>query len=554
MHSAYYSKQIISKLETVAENIADAISATSDVIVSSGTLNAICSGTVSVDNFPSSQTISGTVAVSSIPSVSGTVSITGTPNVNATCSGTVAVTNTPLSNLGDCINTSSHKVNITGDVTTSGTSTVSGTVAVSSIPSISGSVSITGTPNVNCSGTVAVSSVGGTVTTSGTATVSGTALTDIKDAIIHGFYSTEPGDLNIQDLYGNSQNMDGYLGSLTDIITPINNLGLCLDNTNHHVEVDLNALNGTMLDAGSGLKSAGCPRVVIANDDTNMRAISNILFDFRYYNLNSTPDFNKFTKVQAKINPPVFMYPTSGVATFMTNSGYSNPSIVMFADFICQLPNAGVNIILFPDASLNYSIPYDNCKIGAFSANDATSGSFARQVNLTYRDDNDVLQTVTHSLSNTSATYNIRRLINFEVVSWGANKFNEDTIYLYHSSTKYVAWIHQYCNQSFFNHISIPYNGFVVMDSLLVNCQSSATLTWRILLWKQTSASAYTFSVVFQKVTTGTTWFNFDLTYLPLIYGPTSSSENWALVLTAFGSGSIPLQVSMELNAKVKSQ
>lgn len=436
--------------------------------------------------------------------------IAGNVDSGPSTTGDVNVTNTSL----DVIVTNTPTVNATcsGSVSITGTTAVSGAVTVSS-----------GSITANCSGSVSIT---GTTAISGAVTVTSGSIS----AII-----TNPA-------------LDVLNSHLTD-------LGACVDTVNHRIEMDVTAINGNLVDAGSGIKSTGSQRVTIANDDTNLKAISNFLCDFRYFPLNTTPEYSKFTKVQAKINPVVFPYPTSGFATIMNNTGVSQPTMTMVTDSIVTLPNSPIYITVFPAGSINYSLPFDTSRIGCMSANDATAGSYARQVNLVYRDNNDVLQNVTHNLSNTGTTYNIRRLINFEVVSWGGTaNFNEDTIYLQQSTnSRYMAWIHPHCNQSHFTHISIPYLGFVAMDNIIINQVSSGQATLRILLWKQTSTSNYVFSTVFEKSLNGVVWFNFDLSYLPIIYGPTSLTENWGLVIVSFSSGASVASMSAELNAKIKT-
>lgn len=105
---------------------------------------------ISVSNFPDTQAVSGTVAVSNFPAFPATQAVSGTVAVNnfpATqpVSGTFWQATQPIS----------------GSVTLLGTSVVSGTVAVSNFPGtqvVSGTVSVSDFPAIQpVSGTVAVS-------------------------------------------------------------------------------------------------------------------------------------------------------------------------------------------------------------------------------------------------------------------------------------------------------------------------------------------------------------------------------------------------------------
>lgn len=142
--------------------------------------------TVHVDNpsgaitFPTTQQVSGSVAVSNFPAtqpVSGTVGIAGTVPV----SGTVGI-----SGPGEISNDAGNAIPVSGTVTAlpSGTQAVSGTVNVGNFPAtqpVSGSVAVSNLPATQTvGGTVAVSNfpatqpVSGTVAISGTVPVSGT--------------------------------------------------------------------------------------------------------------------------------------------------------------------------------------------------------------------------------------------------------------------------------------------------------------------------------------------------------------------------------------------
>jgi hypothetical protein len=479
INQTYYAKQTIAKLEAIATNILSGPTETTDVnvtntsfevsnfpstqpisgsvsitgtpavTVSSGSITASCSGSVSVSNFPSTQPISGSV------------SITGTPTVNATCSGTVAVSSLP---------------------------SVSGSVSVSNFPStqpISGSVSITGTPSVTISsGSVSVSSI---PAITGSVSISGTPTCNVTQ------------------------------------------------------------LNTNTIATNSGVVGSGVQRVCMANDDLNLKCMNNLGFDFRYLSLNSDTVYSKFTKVQAKTYPPTQFI--SGNASGTNNFGTGTPYLVV-SDCICSLPSVVTSVTLLPPGSVTWMPGYDSCRIIGFSANDATAGTNARTVRMIYYDNNWVLQSVSHPLSNTGTTYNIRRVVKFEVETWGANTYNEDSIVLQHSvNQRFVCWIHQQNNKASFNHIVIPLNGYVLLDSLYMYASTGAHV--KVLLWKQTAANTYTYVVIFHRYIFANAPPAIDLSYLDPIYGPTSSTENWGIVIGAHTLSAGNVTGNIELNGKI---
>lgn len=131
-----------------------------NVTIKNGTAHI---GSVSLDQ-PVTLASGSTVAVSSIPAISGTVTVANPVTSVAVTSlpsivGTVSVANQPSSITINNAPGAPVPVALQGGISlTSPVALASGsTVAVSSIPSISGTVSITGTPKVAVQGTVPVS-------------------------------------------------------------------------------------------------------------------------------------------------------------------------------------------------------------------------------------------------------------------------------------------------------------------------------------------------------------------------------------------------------------
>jgi hypothetical protein len=167
-----------------------ATQAVSGTVALSGT--SAVSGIVNVGNFPATQAVSGTVSANingTVP-VSGTVALSGTSAVSGTVNvgNTVAVSGTVSSNINGTVPVSgtvnvgnfpaTQAVSGTVSILASDTVAVSGTVALSGTSAVSGTVSIgTALPsgantigNVNVNGTVPVS---GSVSLLGTSAVSG---------------------------------------------------------------------------------------------------------------------------------------------------------------------------------------------------------------------------------------------------------------------------------------------------------------------------------------------------------------------------------------------
>jgi ABC-type molybdate transport system ATPase subunit len=61
--------------------------------------------------------------------------------------------------------------------------------------------------------------------------------------------------------------------NLASITASMTNLNECIDDTNHHVEVDTNAINGVTMAVDAGNNSTGVQRVCISTDDVNLASI-----------------------------------------------------------------------------------------------------------------------------------------------------------------------------------------------------------------------------------------------------------------------------------------
>ena len=121
-------------------------SQTVDGSVSVSYLPAI-SGNVCVNNLPTTQTVNGKVAVSSLPAITGSVAVNNFPS-NQTVNGTVAVSSLPAITGSVAVNNFPSK------------QTVNGTVSVSSLPAITGNVRVTNFPATQpVNSTVSVSSL-----------------------------------------------------------------------------------------------------------------------------------------------------------------------------------------------------------------------------------------------------------------------------------------------------------------------------------------------------------------------------------------------------------
>jgi hypothetical protein len=201
-----------------------------------GTVTSVITGTIqtAVTNFPSTQTITGSVSITGQPvSVQGSVTsiITGTVNTNVTNQVTVTTTGSiPVSFSG--IQTVTGTVAITGQpVTVQGTvtSVITGTVqtAVQSLPNITGSVNVTNSV-FPVTGTVlafptGIQTVAGTVTSVITGTVQTSIVgTPTVTAIITGTLQTAVTNFPAVQTVTGSVGISGPVtvqGSITSVIT-----------------------------------------------------------------------------------------------------------------------------------------------------------------------------------------------------------------------------------------------------------------------------------------------------------------------------------------------
>jgi len=78
------------------------------------------------------------------------------------------------------------------------------------------------------------------------------------------------GGLNVSgtDLTSIVTNTSDTASNTADVITNTGVIAECVDQINHHLEVDTNAINGVTMAVNSGNNSDGCQRFTIANDDT----------------------------------------------------------------------------------------------------------------------------------------------------------------------------------------------------------------------------------------------------------------------------------------------
>ena len=188
---------------------------------------SVSSGTISVDNFPATQPVSGSVTVSGTVSVGNSPAVTVTSgSINATCSGTVNIGNSPAVT----VTSGSIGISNTPAVTVSSGSinaTCSGTVNVGNSPAVtvtSGSIAISNTPAVTVSsGTVAISGTPAVTVSSGTVSLSG-----------------QP------------------------------------------ISVNQTQFNGVAVSVGSGVNGTGVQRVTMATDDTLFINLTKLITDSRF--------------------------------------------------------------------------------------------------------------------------------------------------------------------------------------------------------------------------------------------------------------------------------
>lgn len=336
-------------------------------------------------------------------------------------------------------------------------------------------------------------------------------------------------------------------------------LGACIDTENDHLEVDTNAINGVTMQVGPGNSEisagvSGVQRMCIATNDLNMNALLGLNCDFRFIStLNSSITFfNKLQKVNFHTNEN-FWNNLGGLASNGNQLGGVPINPAVFANDAIIQDNAGNAVFAktWPISQWSLSLPYDACSIVARSANDvATTGTHARTVYLKYYDSSNVLQTVTHNLGS-ATTYNIRKIEEFYVASWGANIWNENAIEIINSANNnHVAWIHNTLNQFYPTYMVIPHNGFILLDKMEIN-GISAKIYANLLLVKQSSATAFSVYTIFKYTASASACGSVDLSYLPKIDGPTSLTDNWAIVISGASTSSSNTAGSIQVSAKI---
>lgn len=301
------------------------------------------------------------------------------------------------------------------------------------------------------------------------------------------------------------------------------------------MSINLVQLGGNTIDKSSGNKSISTQRICIATDDIPIQNMSYLLYDWRL--LGASFYKTGFRKVSAKGVQSLWIGDGTGSPCQQGNVSSQTSAAKWGVEpiYINPTENTYLQLVIWNLSSINISLPWDGCTIQCISVNDATAGNHAQQINLQYYDDTNTLQNVTHSLSNTATTYNIREIINLECVTFGATKQNQGTIYITNPGfTSYVSYIHGGANIWYPNHIIVPYNGYVLLDKL--NVVSAGNMWIRIFLVKQTGnlSSNITMKMLWHGYQTGTSFMH-DLSHLNVINGPTVLTENWAIYVGCLG-------------------
>lgn len=335
-------------------------------------------------------------------------------------------------------------------------------------------------------------------------------------------------------------NMALYTNS---IVTNTGNIKTSTDSVKSSTDAITTKLNtifgNTAIDVGIGAIGTHTNRVTIATDDSSIMTG----YDYRwsqYYlstlSLSYTPWLTKFRPVTAYLR--CTWWPGTGNGSTTLGSGGTQgttgvpPTFSNTGMINSTASGSEVMWVQYPYNQVNYSLPYDGMSISMIGANDSSSGTNARTIRLKYYDNTNTLQSVSHSLGS-ATTYNVRELIDMYTETYGTIPYNQSTIYMYNSAaSSYVACIDPNFQVAQYTHIIIPYNGFVMLDSLI--CSADRNFMVRLLLWKQTSATSYSYTNVTTKFfQSNTSQYKFDLSYIPKIDGPTSLTENWGIVITA---------------------
>lgn len=338
-------------------------------------------------------------------------------------------------------------------------------------------------------------------------------------------------------------------------LTELNN---CFDEVNHHLEVDVNAFNGVAITTNVGSMTDGTQRVCIAQDDLSLASTYGMLFDFRFLSeINSTVYASKWAKYSLKtclVTDAYFpgngaagtLYPAFGGIT-------SSPPQFRCGQVITDITGAATPLVTFPIASINVGLPLNGVTIQKISTADGGLGAYARQLDILYYDDLQVLQLLQgHNISTTSATFNIRQIESMECIYWGANRFNSNSIYITNPtgpSPNYVAVIPPGTNRVQLPYICIPYEGLLVLDSL-TSVGLTTNMIVNIIHWKQWTTTSLVQNVICQ-IVLGQNPTTIDLSHYPAIVGPSSTVQNEAVWLTAASTSAATASGTIKLSAKI---
>lgn len=336
-----------------------------------------------------------------------------------------------------------------------------------------------------------------------------------------------------------------YLGLLHEKISNITLPDLS------EIPTHINDMKTDITDCKTILDDISTQQVTDSSILTDMRTL---LFDSRYL---SSSYLSKFRTVYAYTGS-YLGWGTGATGIFTGSSGQINAGgYPNFNQRLSRDNGSNLDLCFFigeDNATCTMGLPWDNCKITCDSANDTSAaGINARQILLKYYDNNNTLQTVTHDLANTGTLYNIREIVQMEVVTWGTYGYNDSFIYVQNNVTNhYVNWITNKFNIQQPWHIVIPVNGYVYLKSLNVQATTGRLLI-RIYLVKQTTSTMVSakYSVLFQTYTAATDCLRLDLSEFPRISGPTSTSENWAICAMTIGITGTGIENAVHLVARV---
>lgn len=412
------------------------------------------------------------------------------------------------------------------------------------------------------------------------------------------------GDVNVSN-FPATQPISGTVTVSNFPGSALGHLDPCIDQALHNVQGDIKRVNGQPWSLGPGTRATvpdinGCPRVCIATDDQNTAAINT--------NTGTIAGAVSSSKMNVNISSSAITQAVSGtiaVSNFpatqtitgnVTEASASNilteiqrlklltvvPQYLSFLDsnwsfrkisqgWIWNTNNAAsgnstarnvTEIIVNSGAAFQVELyttfcpPYDGSTIVTDNANDvASTGTNARTVLFEYYDDTWIFRSVTHNLG-AATTYNIRKIVKFEVNSWGATKYNAGPIYLKNGSN-YSGLIFGNNNtagnergQNMFKPIciEIPFNGFV----LLSNVEFSSALIGKVYVYlvKKTASTMICYEIFSNWCNNGQSFNVFDLSSLGLIYGPTDLTESWCICMACIISSASASVAGLCINAK----